>query len=129
MRDGPAQSRDGYFPIQAFEEAEQMINRRIIIPMHRQRHSALGRPFSDLIVSGFIGIAGPVIVVHSPGNPLSEPAKSQHVVAESSRQESRQTLQFLNFAAGRLAVQGIRHANGQLTLLPDFKRCLIVGRR
>src|SRR5688572_24909737 len=94
--------------------------------MHGQRHAAFRCPLCDLVIAGLFRLAGFVVIVHRPRHALSEAAEAQHLIAETRRQHACETLKFLNFGTGSLAVEAVGDAHRHLSLLPYSEHGLVV---
>src|SRR5215831_16797009 len=79
----------------------------------------------ELVLGGGIGR---VVVVHGAGYPLADPVESQHVVAESHRQELREIFVLLEFGADVLGEQAVGDADRKRFFAPKLLQSSVVVR-
>src|SRR4029453_5284193 len=105
MCNGPAKRRDRRLLVYRFVQIEEMMNGFVFRPVDGDGKPLFRCPTNDLKELVLCGSIRGVVVIHGAGYSLADSVESQHVVAESHRQELREISVLLEFGADVLREQ------------------------
>jgi len=128
--DRPSQRSNRKFPIDPLPDAEELIDVRLGIPMHRDREATLRGPADNLVVLRLVCLRWDAIdAVHRPRDALADAVEVQHRVAKALRHHGEVILVLGEFGAVRHAAQAVCDAYGELSIAPYLEQRLIFARR